>query len=500
MVHHSGNTGIEYEFVVYPGGKVSDIQMEWNGLESIKRLKNSGIKYSCSLGEMTESAPYTYQGTVNQIESHFVLKNNIIAFKTAAYDKTKPLVIDPTLVWRTYFGGSGPGAGVTGVKTDIKGNIYFSGLTQSHVGISTSGAYQTLLNGIQNAFLAKFNSNGKIIWATYFGGNNFDQASSVSTDTLGNVFITGLTESKTNIATAGSYQTFLAGIRNSFLAKFNSAGSLLWSTYYGGNGIDEGTNISNDLNGNAYISGETSSISGMATSGAYQASLGANVSGFLAKFSPSGKLLWATYYGGDFDCNGLHTSIDYSGNIFISGTTYASKNLATSGTHQTSYGGGSWDAFLSKFNSSGKLLWASYYGGSGSDGTTSICSDTSGNIYITGLTTSSNGIASSGAYQTFYTGVTDAFLAKFDNSGGLLWSTYYGGNCTNESYGVIADHFGNVFLTGGPAVLAAFLLPAATKVFIKGGLVMFFWQNLVVLEGEFGPLIMAETEMMEPME
>ena len=490
LILHSREEGMKYEFVVYPGGKVSDIQMDWKGIESMKKLKDFGIEYSCDLGSMTESAPFTYQCASNvgaglapaqsanisgetggqlstrkgcpysenaetKIESHFVLKNNIIGFKIAAYDKTKPLVIDPTLVWWTYFGGN-QGAMGKGVTTDATGNVYITGNTQSSNGIATSGAYQTSYGGgSYDAYLAKFSSSGSLDWATYYGGNADEYANSVSTDGSGNVYITGLTASTSGIATSGTYQTSFAGgggggNADVFLAKFSSSGTRLWATYYGASifsGLIAG-GVSTDGSGNVYIIGNTISVSGIATPGAFQTSYGGC---FLAKFTSSGTLSWGTYFGGGkTNGDGGHAvSTDGSGNVYITGFTNSSIGIASSGAYQTFYGGGNYDAFLAKFSSDGKRLWATYYGGGDEDVSYCVSTDGSGNVYIAGETYSSNGIATPGAFQTSYKGGgADAFLAKFNSSGALTWATYYGDSVNSQVFGVSTNGSGNVYIAG----------------------------------------------------
>src|SRR5205807_2269372 len=162
--------------------------------------------------------------------------------------------------------------------------------------------------------------------------------------------------------------------------------------------------ISTDASGSIYIIGRTLSATGIATSGAYQTSNAGNFDVFLAKFSSSGSRTWATYYGGSDDDEGYGVSIDGSGNVYVTGNARSTSGIATSGAYQTSYKGGFvlGDAFVSKFSNSGSLIWATYYGGSNDDLGNGICTDASGNIFISGYTSSSNGIATSGAYQTSY--------------------------------------------------------------------------------------------------
>ena len=408
FVLHAKEGGLEYEFVVYPGGKVSDIQIQWEGLKGIKKLENLGIEYSLFplekgsggfFGKLTESAPYSYQGIAGNvgaglapaqsekmdnelgnenydalgggkprpykenipaiIPSRFILKNNRIGFATGIYDKSKPLIIDPFLSWGTYFGGIDFESG-NAVAADKSGNAYITGYAESQSGIVTSGAFQTAFGGdVEDAYLAKFSKSGQLLWATYYGGDGNDYGNGVATDGSLNVYITGTTASTNGIASSGAFQTSKKGATNAFLAKFNTAGVRQWGTYYGGAKNDYGTGLATDGSGNVYMEGETNSLSGLGTNGAYQVYLVGNNDAFLAKFNSSGALQWGTYYGGNNFTYSTTPALDNSGNIYITGYTTCTSGIATNGAYQTSFADVT-DAFLAKFNSKGGILWATY--------------------------------------------------------------------------------------------------------------------------------------------
>ncbi|MFI5221371.1 MAG: PKD domain-containing protein [Bacteroidia bacterium] len=355
-------------------------------------------------------------------------------------------------IWATYYGGTGNDEGLS-ITSDGTGNIFITGLTTSTLGIASSGAFQTTYGGgPDDGFIAKFNSSGGRQWATYSGGSGPDFGRGISTDKNGNVLIIGTTGSSSAIATSGAYQTtYSGGTRDAFIAKFISSGSLQWATYFGGNLEDDGFGIATDTNGNIFITGSTTSTTGIATSSAYQTiNGGGSIDGFIAKFSSSGSLQWSTYYGGSGFDGGDGITTDKIGNVLITGTTNSTTGIATIGTHQSSLSGGG-DAFITKFNSSGSRLWGSYYGGTNNDGGNGISTDSVGNVYITGSTNSTSGIASLGSYQTLYSGGStygDAFIAEFSPSGSRVWSSYYGGSGDEIVTGIIATANGNAFITG----------------------------------------------------
>lgn len=395
---------------------------------------------------------------------------NIFGISIGNYDKTKTLIIDP-VPWATYFGGSGNDM-AEGISLDISGNIYTTGYTSSTTAIATSGAYQTTLGGNTDVFISKLNTNGSLQWATYYGGSNGDLGCGIANDINGNVYIIGWTSSTSSIASSGAYQTTFGGSADAFIAKFNSSGSLQWATYYGGSGDDRGYGISTDTSGNVYITGATSSSSAIATSGAYQTAIGGSYDAMIVKFNSLGSLQWGTYYGGSVDDYGLGITSDLSANIYLTGNTTSSSAIATTGAYQTTYGGGSsysGDAYIAKFNSTGTRQWATYYGGSGDDFGYSIVTDSTGNIYFAGMTTSTSTIASSGAFQTTYGGgAYDAFVTKFNASGSRQWATYYGGTGYEYGWGISKDANGNIFITGYTTSTSAIATSGAYQITLGG--------------------------------
>ena len=318
-----------------------------------------------------------------------------------------------SLIWGTYYGGSGyENDYFGGVINDQTGNVYITGTTYSDTGIATKGAYQTVGDNINgDVFLAKFSPSGSMIWGTYYGGNQIEQGYGIAIKNT-NIYITGYTYSDSNIATVGAYQAYSPG--GAFLANFSTSGTLMWATYYGTN--NNGWDLKTDPFNNIYVVGEVNDYATeIATLGAYQSSYGGGFSdGFLAQFSSTGHLNWGTYFGGNGDDAFYSLILDSSNNIYISGETSSILSIATSGAYQSSYGGGPADALLAKFSSAGNLFWSTYYGGSGDDGGGDIVNDEFGNLYVTGNTSSTSGIATLMGYHTTLAGYT-SFLAKFQN-------------------------------------------------------------------------------------
>ncbi len=223
--------------------------------------------------------------------------------------------------------------------------------------------------------------------------------------------------------------------------------NLVWATYYGGTGQEDGLSCSTDNLGNIYMGGWATSTSNIASGGYQNIHAGGLVDAFLVKFNNSGVRQWATYYGGGGDDRGESCATDSFGNVYLGGWTTSTASIASVG-HQNTYGGGYYDAFLVKFNSAGSRQWATYYGGTDYDVSYSCTTDALGNVYLSGSATSTANIASSGHQNIYGGGYNDAFLVKFNSSGVRQWGTYCGGFGNDGGSGCAIDASGNVYLAG----------------------------------------------------
>ncbi len=251
--------------------------------------------------------------------------------------------------WGTYYGGSGDDTGYN-ITCDANLNVYVTGQTNSTTAIATNGSHQTVLGGNYDCFLVKFNSGGVRQWGTYYGGSDRDAGLGITCDANSNVYVTGVSASTTGMATSGSQQTVLGGNDDCFVVKFNSAGVRQWGTYYGGSDFDGGSEITCDANSNVYVTGTTSSTTAIATSGSHQTVLGGNDDCFVVKFNSGGARQWGTYYGGSDWDEPWGITCDAISNVYVTGYTNSNTSIATSGSHQVTYGGGLYDGFVAKFS------------------------------------------------------------------------------------------------------------------------------------------------------
>jgi hypothetical protein len=468
-VLYAKGKNLKYDFIVRPGGKVSDIGLQYTGATSMELARDGSLHISVPIGSLTEDAPYLYEsGSKKNVPGSYILKDNIVSFKAGAHSGT--LVIDPGVDWATYFGG-GEGETGTFVTTDPEGNVYITGLTNSLSNLATTGAHQTVFSGSGNdAFLAKFDSLGQLQWATYYGGTlsaGFfitTQGYSISCDIFGHVYLTGITSVETGISTPGSYQpnrganSFFQG----YLAQFNSDGIRNWGTYYGASlstpaflaNVTSAYASACDKEGNVYIGCNTDSMSSttgtLVTAGAHQTIYGGGgTDGLLVKFDSSGNREWATYYGGE-NYDYLYTLVcDDSNNVYLSGISNSPAGIATPGTHESVIHENS-GGFVAKFNSAGVRQWGSYLHGRGAG----IALDPYNHLYVCGHVqepTPDTMIITPGCHQSTLSinSQWNSFLLQLNPQNGTRnWGTYYGGSFATFANGVACDPYGNVYLTG----------------------------------------------------
>lgn len=226
--------------------------------------------------------------------------------------------------------------------------------------------------------------------------------------------------------------------------------SIVWSTYYGGPGLESDGHCASDNHGNVYLTSRTGSSTGISSGGGFQTNINGNkYDVFVAKFNNNGNRIWATYYGGSDQEHAQSCTTDGSGNVYIAGVT-SSTDVIAAGGFQNTYAGSD-DAFIAKFSGSGARIWGTYCGGSGYEADIHCCTDSNNNVYLSGTTSSSTGIAAGGFQNTLVTnglsGV-DAFLVKINSTGNRLWGTYYGGESSERGSSCATDAGGNVYLAG----------------------------------------------------
>ena len=436
----------KYNFIVHPGGDVNAIQLHYEGADGTA-LKQGSIQITTANGKLEEAIPasFTAENSKSVNVKYQSFANNTYGFKAGKYPASQTLVIDP---WATYFGWTDSAIAIS-LALDAERNIFTTGWTEQVQNVATSGTFQTVYAGNKDAFVRKWNTSGFPIWCTFYGGSEEDVAESIVCDVQGNIFIGGKTLSSSNIATVGSFiDTYqLVGGTTSFTAKLSPNGSRFWGTYLN---IDISPKLVLDNNGDLYIAGPIgipgmATIGAHQVN--YGGGLG---DAFLIKFNTNGTRLWATYYGGsDNEYSLVSIAVDGNNNIYLCGVTFSTNNIASPGAFQTVYGGAG-DVFIAKFNSSGMRQWGTYYGGnSNEDNPPRVSADPFGNIYVTGVGASLNFFATPGAFQMNPGGVDrDYFLSKFSGSGQRIWSTYFGGNHDDQISSLTTDKNGNVIFSG----------------------------------------------------
>ena len=394
------------------------------------------------------------------VEGRYVLQGrHRVAFEIGTYDHSRPLVIDPALMYSTYLGGNSTDQ-ADAVAVDASGDAYVTGLTSSSNFPTTSGAFQTDLEGQSDVFVTKLNAAGSaLIYSTYLGGAKTDAGTGIALAASGNAWLTGYTYSSDFPITSGALQTTYRGKGDAFVAELDATGSrLVFSTYVGGSGFDDANAVLLDSSDHAFVAGWTDSSDFPTTNGAFQAKYGGGPDdAFVFELNSGGSaLIYSTYLGGGQLDVGYGITLDASGDAYVAGATESSNFPTTREAFQTTLNAPV-AGFLTKLNTTGSaLVYSSYLGGSGSGTSpcaacaTGVAVDISGNAYVAGLTWETDFPVTAGAFQTAYAGgFHDAFVAKLNPAGSaLVYSTYLGGSHDDGVIGITVDSAGNAYLRG----------------------------------------------------
>jgi hypothetical protein len=483
LLFYGNLQNLEYDFVVNPGGNPNRIRVRLREADQI-RLDGENLSVKAGQRYLRFNKPLIYQETESgrkQVEGHFVVRRNEFSFRVGKYDHTKPLVIDPVLDYSVSLGGNGTSA--TSIAVAPTGEVFLAGNTSNPNFPATAGTFQTTMHGSNDAFVAKLDASGNVLWATYLGGSGLDYANGVAIDSQENVYVVGSSSSLDFPISSGAFQpTFPACsasaplCSHAFVTALNSAGTALqYSSYLGSSGSPVTDDVANavtvDASGKIFFTGQAAAPDFPTTPGALQSTFtGTSGISFVAKIDPlqSGiaSLLYSTFLGGgDGSGQGNGIAIDGQGNAYVTGTTASAKFPTTPGAFLTTLSQtASPTGYVAELNSSGSsIIFGTYLGDtSGPAGTTcpdspnALVVDSSG-IYVVGVTMSRHFPVTSGAFQTTMPGYSAAFVSKLNPTGrALVYSTLLGGTglntdiCSPVDYatGIVVDASGNAYVTG----------------------------------------------------
>jgi hypothetical protein len=384
LIYGAAEDGVKYEFVVRPGADLARIDVVYEGIESLHVDDAGELVVNTAIGSLRDTAPYAYQGTGDEVECDFVLRSATSYGFDCRGWDTSRPLVIDPLVYATYLGGSSDDYGYS-IAVDSSGSAYVTGPVASANFPMTPGAFNTSYNGGQDGYVAKLSPDGSaLVYATYFGDVGLDQGNSIAVDAMGNAYVAGYTQSPNFPVTPTAFNT----------------------TYHGG--------------GDA----------------------------FAMKLSADGSsLIYSTFLGGGNQDVGSSIAVDSMGNAYVSGRTESSDFPTTSGAFSTSLAG-TVDGFVAKLNAAGSdLVYSTFF--DGTSNLRSIALDSTGNAYVAG--TSAGGLPSTpGAFDTtFNGGLVDAFAAKLTADGsGVVYATYLGGFFIDYGFAIAVDLDGNAYVTG----------------------------------------------------
>lgn len=493
LVYYGNQGQLEYDFVVAPGADPGVIRLSFEGAEKVRVDRSGDLMVDTTGGAVRWKKPVIYQETTDgrrAVPGRYALIGapgqgsgngrgrgvQQVGFRVAAYDREKPLVIDPTLVYSTLVGGGFAGGRsgwdmAFGLAVDASGSAYITGRTGSN-DFPTLNPFQAPPGTLSPAFVTKLNPEGTaILYSTYLGEVSENLGGStvglgIAVDTSGHAYITGvITGGGAFPTTPGAFQAVSPDPlgRSSFVTKLSPAGNaLVYSTYLsGGPGSwEEANDIAVDTSGNAYVTGWTTADSFPAVNPLQPSTASPSFpEAFVTKINPAGSaLVYSTPLGGSDHEQGLGVAVDALGRAYVTGSTN-SIDFPTVNPYQSTYGGlpadpfGQFfpgDAFVARLNAAGSALeYSTYLGGPNSEIGLDVAADASGSAYVTGWSAFGGFPTTAGAFQTSALGARDPFVTKLAPGGSsLAYSTYLGGVGTDEGHGIAVDLQGNAYVTG----------------------------------------------------
>lgn len=374
------------------------------------------------------------------------------------------------LRWVTYFGGSGEDRAL-GVAVDFSGSPWITGFTTSR-NLPLASPFQNQRRGTRDAFVAQFDSQGSFLkFASYLGGTGVDSGNAIRIDQGGLAVVGGETTSPNFPVSPAPYQRLHGGQRDGFVMRLYSGG-IISATFLGGSGDDRVTSLA--VAGPAILAGGCTGSPNFPVKAASQSAFAGGQDGFIVSLNtPGTDAAYATYLGGSAgspsmpECvNGI--AADSAGNAYVTGST-PSTNFPVGGAFQSAHAGGGLDAFVTKLTPAGARVYSSFLGGRGPDVGYGIAVDGAQRPWITGYSGSGNFPVTSGASQTGFGGLYDAFLARIESSGATIgFASYFGGSASDTGLAVACNAAGDA-VAGGSTTSNNFPVTNAFQGQIRGG-------------------------------
>jgi len=495
VYYGSKGSQLEYDLVVSPGADPGLIRLRIADDQEVHLDKAGNLPLESKDSRISLGRPMLYQDLEHgkrAIAGDFVqVARNEFAFKAENYDRTRPLIIDPTinLLYSTYAGGIHNDQAF-GMTVDLRGNTYLTGWAASQDFPVTGNALQTTRMNIgfylYDVVVMKFDPSGTLLYSTFLGGSQNDQGGPIVANLDGSVYVGGYTQSPDFPLTSNAFQKVWGGGLDGFLARISSDGSqLLYSTYLGGPGDEAITSMILNADGSLWMSGVASQAGLPASANAFQPQPNGIDNSFVAKaqFDTSGNLQlpYLTFIGGSQSGQtngpgegwGSSLALDAAGNVYIAGATQSSNYPVTANAYEQpvtlSHGCDNSPnpnsiGVVTKFSPDlSQMLYSTYFGGKTEDqngfpycneGIGTIRLDAKGNIWLYGYTAESDLPITANAISSQLNGTgaangQDAFLAELSADGStLLYGTYLGGSGLDSSGSMAFDTAGDIWLSG----------------------------------------------------
>ena len=457
LVFYKNKEGmLKYDFFLKPGSKLSDIKLNYKGVDDLEIQSDGKLSYNTKWGQINEASPYSYLSeSGDEVSIDYNVEHNIVSFSSDVEIVSEEIVLDPIYVdWSTYFYGTGK-TGLTWTYTavydldiDDDDYVYATGITNDRFPTIKAG-YDTTTNGFYDAFVCKLSPKGdSIIWFSYLGGSQYEYCFTLTVNQQQQPVVSGFTWSEDFPITANAYDSDpdigsgWTRYYKGFVTKFNERGdSLIFSTYLGGNGSDLIHSMTLDDSNYIYIAGETKSTDYPTTAGCFQSKYGGDNGGgswwtggdaFLTKIKPDGTdLVFSTYIGGENADVAYEVALSPSNEIYLVGKTASDDFPLTPGSSIFNRNvKGTLDGFVCKFEQDGNnLVYSKMMGGSGEDWFEGVYINEIDEAYVAGISKSSDFYTSNKAYQKSLKGGADIVVVKLNRLGqNIRYSTYIGGS------------------------------------------------------------------------